>query len=146
MTSTNQKINNLESAVSDLQTKSYGIRYQSGSGVLIHTSNSTITFDTVQYSINIDTSVANGFRIINSGFYMIGYHLELQDSATSGGGVFIARQTGYLFVSGPFDSYSENGSTLAYLNAGDDIYCSVWTGSITTNRGYGRSNFWIHSI
>ena len=33
MTSTNQKINNLESAVSDLQTKSYGVRYEGGSGV-----------------------------------------------------------------------------------------------------------------
>ena len=33
MTSTNKKINNLESAVSDLQTKSYRVRFEGGSGV-----------------------------------------------------------------------------------------------------------------
>ena len=65
---------------------------------------------------------------------------------TSSGGVAIRRQSGLLYVSGRNDSYAENGTAMAYLNVGDEIYCYVWTSSIDVNRGYGRRNFWIHSI
>ena len=129
MTSTNQKINNLESAVSDLQTKSYGIRYENGTGVQ-NGITGTIPFNTVQHTINIDSSFSNGFRITHAGFYIFGYHLEMNGVSTSGGGVAMRRLSGLLYVSGNIDSYAENGSTMAYLNVGDEIYCYVWDGSI----------------
>ena len=58
MTSTNQKINNLVSAVSDLQTKSYGVRYEGGSGVQGGITG-TIPFGVTQHTINIDSSFPN---------------------------------------------------------------------------------------
>ena len=148
MTSTNQKINNLESAVSDLQTKSYGIRYAaSGGGVETFSTNATIPFPSVEHSINIDTdTIANGFKITIAGFYSLGYALELYGNINTQGGVIMERQSGYLYVSGPTDSISENIATIAYLNVGDEIKCRVWTGSLTMNQGYGRRMFWIHSI
>ena len=145
MTSTNQKINNLESAVSDLQTKSYGVRYEGGSGVQSNITG-TISFGVRQHTINIDSSFPNGFRITHAGFYKFGYNLEMYGVPASGGGVAIRRQSGLLYVSGRNDAYSENGTAMAYLNVGDEIYCYVWTSSINVNRGYGRRNFWIHSI
>ena len=143
--SLSQKINNLESAVSDLQTKSYGIRYENGSGV--ETITGTISFNTVQHTINIDSSNSNSFKITHAGFYRFGFNLEMTGVPTSSGGVAIRKQGGsLLFVSGGNDSYAENGTTMAYLNVDDEIYCYVWEGSIDVRRGYGRRNFWIHSI
>ena len=147
MTSTNQRINNLESAVSDLQTKSYGIRFASGGSVETFSTNDTIPFPSVEHSVNIDTNtIANGFKITIAGFYSLGYALELYGNISSQGGVIMERQSGYLYVSGPTDSISENIATIAYLNVGDEIKCRVWTGSLTMNQGYGRRMFWIHSI
>ena len=106
----------------------------------------TIPFGVRQHTINIDSSFPNGFRITHAGFYKFGYNLEMYGVPTSGGGVAIRRQSGVLYVSGRNDSYAENGTAMAYLNVGDEIYCYVWTSSIDVNRGYGRRNFWIHSI
>jgi hypothetical protein len=147
MTSTNQKINNLESAVSDLQTKSYGIRFASGVGVETFSPDDTIPFPSVEHSINIDTNTfANGFKITIAGFYSLGYALELYGNINTQGGVIIERQSGYLYVSGSTDTIAENVATIAYLNVGDEIKCRVWAGSLTMNQGYGRRMFWIHSI
>lgn len=145
--SLSQKINNLESAVTDLQTKSYGIRYALGGGVQSFSTNQTIPFSEIEQSVNIDTtSYADGYKITHAGFYSIGYHLELYGDVNSQGGIVIERQSGFLYVSGPTDSIANNVSTIAYLNIGDEIKCRVWIGSLTMNQGYGRRMFWIHSI
>ena len=141
MASINQRINSLEN-------KPKWSIYNNGTGVVNIAQNSVLSFNTTEFAHKVAVNLGSDRVIIQeSGYYCVGYQLQITGIPPNVGGVLMIRNGGeHYMVSGDSGVSAENSTIIKYFNTGDYLQLFCFRGPIPVVQGIGRFNFWGFKI